>query len=347
MPELHASVSRERMQAAEIIRRYARSPLDLMKLWPPKFYAFSASGRAVIAYQVACNVAISLGDPVGPEAEIESNARRFAQLCAQKRWALAFYRTTPEFLPVCDRLQLRKLKIGDDAIVDLSEFSLRGKSKRDIRSKARQFEQSGIQVVNYQPPLSATTIAKLRAVSDEWLRIPGRRERTFTVGYFDSDYLRSTPVLAVVDPAGTILAFMNLISVNTTEITGDLVRRRAATPNGITDYLFLNFLKYAREREYRRVNLGLAPMTGSKGTECATMEERVIHGLFQKLNTVFRFRGLSRYKAKFVTSWEPRYLIYRNLFDLFRIALALRRVSELKQNREESWGPRQSPVGWR
>ena len=326
-----AFVSRGCKQATQVVEQYARSPLDIFKWWPLMSYVFSPSGRCVIAYRVANNTAIALGDPVGPGTEIETTVRRFVQICDEKRWGVAFYRTRPDFLSVYSSLQLRKVKIGDDAIVDLCDFSLEGKSKRDVRSKAHHFEDLGIRVVEFQPPLPADTIAQLKIVSDEWLKIPGRRERAFTVGHFDPDYLRCTPVLAVVDLAGTILAFINLISINISEITGDLMRRRSDVPNGVMDYLFVKFLQYARERGYSRVSLGMAPMTGFKDGECATLEERLIHGLFQKLNFLFSFRGLYQYKAKFATCWEPRYLIYRNLMQLPHTALALRRLSEIEE----------------
>jgi phosphatidylglycerol lysyltransferase len=309
--------------------------VDIFKLWLRNSYVFSASNSCVIAYQVANNTAIALGDPVGPENEVEETLRRFLQICKWKGWGAAVYRARPDFLPVYSHLNLKKLKIGDDAIVALSEFSLEGKSKRDLRSKAHQFQEAGIEVVDYQPPLLPGTIAQLKTVSDEWLTIPRRRERTFTVGYFDPLYLRSTAVLAVVDLSGTILAFINLISVNPTEITGDLMRRRADVPNGIMDYLFIKFFQYARARGYSRVSLGMAPMTGFKEEERATLEERAIHGLFQKLNFLFNFRGLYRYKAKFATSWEPRYLVYRNLLQLPGTARALRQLSEIKSQNDE------------
>jgi lysylphosphatidylglycerol synthetase-like protein (DUF2156 family) len=35
---------------------------------------------------------------------------------------------------------MKTLKIGDDAILNLPEFSLQGKSKREVRSKVRQLE---------------------------------------------------------------------------------------------------------------------------------------------------------------------------------------------------------------
>jgi phosphatidylglycerol lysyltransferase len=325
----------ERAIAREIVRQYARTPLDLFKLWPDKSYFFSPSQRCVIAYRVADNTAIALGDPVGPEAEIGATARGFLEMCRENGWTVAFYQTLPDFLPVYRGLRLKRLKIGDDAMVDLPDFSLQGKSKRELRCKVRQLEAMGIHSREFQLPVPDDIIAQLKAVSDQWLRIPGRKERRFTLGQFDSDYLRSKPVLVVVDSVGTVLAFINLISVDRGEITGDLMRRRTDAPNGTMDYLFIKLFLYARERGYARVSLGMAPMTGFEEREEVTAEERAIHGLFQKLDFFFSFRGLYRYKAKFATSWEPRYLVYGNVLELPRTALALRRLSEIKKEKDE------------
>jgi len=321
--------SGERARTESAVEQYARTPLDLFKLWPEKSYCFSSSGHSVIAYRLAAKVAVALGDPVGPEREIEPTVRRFLQMCGEKGWGIALYQTLPDFLPMYRRLHLKKLKIGDEAIVDLEEFSLEGKSKRELRSKLHHFEDLGFRVVEYQPPVPDAVIAQLKVVSDQWLEIPGRRERSFTVGHFDPGYLRTKPILAVVDSAGAVLAFINLISVNQSVITGDLMRRRTDVPNGVMDYLFVKLFGYAKENGYARVSLGMAPMTGFQVHEEATLEERMIHGLFQKLNFIFSFRGLRHYKAKFATSWEPRYLIYRSSTELPRIALALRLISEI------------------
>jgi phosphatidylglycerol lysyltransferase len=335
---------RERALASEIVQQYARTPLDLFKLWPDKSYFFSPSQRCVIAYRVADDTAIALGDTVGPEAEIGATVRDFVEMCRENGWGVAFYQTLPVFLPMYLRLGMKKLKIGDDAMVDLPDFSLQGKSKRELRSKVRQLEAMGIHAREFQPPVPDSIIAQLKAVSDQWLRIPGRRERSFTLGQFDPEYLRSKPVLVVLDSAGTLLAFINLISVNRSEITGDLMRRRTDAPNGTMDYLFIKLFLYARERGYARVSLGMAPMTGFEEREEATPEERAIHGLFQKLDFLFSFRGLHHYKAKFATSWEPRYLIYKNVLQLPRTALALRRLSEIREEKDERGGSEEEPM---
>jgi lysylphosphatidylglycerol synthetase-like protein (DUF2156 family) len=47
------------------------------------------------------------------------------------------------------------------------------------------------------------------------------------------------------------------------------------------------------------------------------------------MNFVFSYAGLMHYKAKFASVWEPRYIIFRRVLDLPRVALALAKVSEL------------------
>jgi hypothetical protein len=48
----------------------------------------------------------------------------------RSQWAAACYQTLPDFASPYLRLRLKKLKIGDDAMGDLLNFSLDSKSKR-------------------------------------------------------------------------------------------------------------------------------------------------------------------------------------------------------------------------
>jgi phosphatidylglycerol lysyltransferase len=329
-------VPRERARARIIVQRYGRTSLDRFKLWPDKSYFFCSSQRCVIAYKVGANVALVLGDPVGPEEEIETTIRDFLQMCHQNGWSVGFYHALPDFLPVYRRVGMHTLKIGDDALVQLTAFCLEGKSKRDFRRKISQLEAAGIRAVEYQPPIPDHILAQLKVVSDEWLQIPGRRERSFTLGHFDPAYLRSTPIFAVLDKDGNVLAFMNLISTHKgNEISGDLIRRSTHAPNGTMDYLLAKVFLHLKEKGYESFNLGMAPMAGFHEREEATAEERAIHRFFQQLNFLFSFRGLRFYKAKFDPIWSPRYLVYRNILELPRLALALRLVSEIKASEHD------------
>jgi len=337
---------RERAMARGIVEAHGRSSLDFFKFWPDKSFFFSRSRRSFVAYGVGTHFAIALADPVGPEAETEEIVSDFVEFCRDNDWGSAFHQTLPDFLPIYEKLGFKKLKVGDDAIVDLARFSLDGKERKGFRHTINKLEDAGIRYRWYEPPLPDEIVAKAKDVSDDWLRIPGRRERRFALGTFEPAYIRSTPVGAAVDAGGKILAFTNQIpSYAKGEATIDLMRHRADAPAGVMDYVFVELFLRMKEHGFARFNLGMAPMSGFQEHENASVEERAVHAFFQRLNFLFSYRGLKRYKAKFADTWEPRYAIYRNPIDLPRMALALSRVSEMKQETAHEIAPPGEEVG--
>jgi phosphatidylglycerol lysyltransferase len=174
-------------------------------------------------------------------------------------------------------------------------------------------------------------LKQLREVSDEWLRLPGRREHAFSLGRFDPAYLRSTPIATAEDAGGRVLAFVNVIpSYHLGEATIDLMRHRVDAPNGVMDFLFVKLMLRDRDESYTRFNFGLAPMSGFREREEASAMERFVYQFFQRLKFLFSFGGLKAYKAKFASGWEPRDMIYRHALDLPKVGVALGKVSRLK-----------------
>lgn len=322
----------EIVRARELVRKHGRCLQDFFKYYPDKSFYFARSGRAFVAYSVGKNFAVALGDPVAPAEELEATIREFAEYCRNNDWGLAFHQALPDFLPVYRKLGFKKLKIGDEAIVDLK--GLGGGSKklgRELR-RASALDKLGLCAKIYDPPVSDEILHAAKEVSEEWLEIPGRRERRFTLGRFDPHYLRTTPIFAVYNKDGRMLAFGTLLhSYRPGEASLDLMRRRAEGPNGIMDYLFLKLFLYLKEQGYERFNMGLAPMAGFQEKEEASREEKAVHFFLQRLNFMFSYKGLRDYKAKFASFWEPRYEVYRNVLDLPRLAIALGSVTEIRE----------------
>jgi len=319
----------ERDHAAELLDTYGRSSLDYFKLWPDKSLFFAESGRAFVAYRVAGAFAVVLGDPVGPEAEIENVLREFITYCRNNGWRVAFHQTSPDFLPIYQQLRFRRFKLGEDAIVDLTQISLTGGANKTLRKTVNRMENQGVRIVYQEPPLPDDLLAQAQAVSDEWLQMPGRRERTFTQGQFEPEYVRSTPLFAAVDAEGTMLAFVNLVpSYRDGEATFDLMRRRQDLHAKLMDYLFIQLFLFEKEQGYSTLNLGMAPFGESQEGETPTREEKLIYGFAQHMNSLFAFEGLRNYKAKFAHRWEPAYTFYRSPLDLPRLGLVLSQLTE-------------------
>ncbi len=319
----------DHVQAEAIVGLHGRTPLDYFKLWPDKSYHFSPSRRSVVAYRVACSVAISLGDPVGPLDETEGTIRSFLGFCADDGWNAAFHQVLPDFLPLYRRLGLRVLKIGEEALVDLDRFAARTSLQRSFRRLRRRLGARGYRVSREPGPHSALVLDEAEEVSRDWLSLPGRRERAFTLGRFDRGYLARQPLVLVRDPAGRLVAFANQVpDVRLGVATVDLMRRRRDAPNGLMDYLFAELMLLMRREGYRWFSLGLAPLAGLAGQPDVGLAERAVHEVYEHVTGIFSFKGLRQYKAKFEPAWEERFLVYqKGPLTCLRTVLALGRIT--------------------
>ncbi|HET8524499.1 MAG TPA: phosphatidylglycerol lysyltransferase domain-containing protein, partial [Thermomicrobiales bacterium] len=251
----------ERARARHLIETYGDSSLDFFKTWPDKVFFFSSTGKGVVAYAITMSTAIALGDPVATdETEFQTVLAEFLDFCDANGWRAAFHQVPPGHLADYREAGLGVLKIGEEAVVHLPDFSLRGTKMKSLRAVVNRFEREGLRSAWYPPPLGDALLGQVRAVSDEWLTLPGRRERGFTLGQFVDDYVRLTPIMTVEDADGHILAFANVIPDGADgEATIDLMRHRASLPNGVMDFLFIRLLEHFKEAGYSTFSLGMAP----------------------------------------------------------------------------------------
>jgi phosphatidylglycerol lysyltransferase len=242
---------------------------------------------------------------------------------------VAFHAIVPDLLDVYRAQGFRILKIGEEAMVDLATFTTRTALAGDFRRVRNRAARTGLTVARHDPPHPAALMHEVEDISNEWLSIPGRRERTFTLGRFERPYLASSPLVVARDTDGTALAFVNLIPCYPeTDATIDLMRHRVRVPNGTMDFLFLELL-IGLARTHRRFSLGLAPLSGVGDRPGASIEERAVHQIYEHVNRFFSYKGLRSYKAKFEPIWEERFLAYSGPpTTLIQVGLALSRLTE-------------------
>lgn len=317
----------ERQRARAIVEQYGRSSLARFTLLEDKSYYFSPSGQTVIAYVPKGRGAIALGDPIGPPEDWQEALVGFQQFCDRNDWHPAFYQVRPDDLALYHSLGLQTLKIGEEAVVNLHQFTLTGKIGQNFRTVLNKFARQGYRVSYYAPPISQELIAELRAISDDWLSHLQGAEKKFSLGWFDPDYLQDCEIAVVEDGLGTPIAFTNLIpEYHLNAVTIDLMRYRDHGERGVMDFLFVSLLQHFQARGYDRFNLGLVALTGMEETSRPRRLERGLHYLYAHLNQFYNFQGLRTYKEKFHPDWEPRYLVYPRLADLPDIIIALVRA---------------------
>ncbi len=317
----------EREAAKIIIEQYGRSSLAHLCLLADKNYYFSPSGKTVIAYVPKGRGAISLGDPIGNPEDLRDAVLSYREFCDYNDWYPAFYQTLPDNLELYKSLGFKALKIGEEAIVDLKNFSTQGKAGRNLRNSLNRFNKLGYQTKFYQPSISQELLDKLKIVSDQWLNQIQGSEKQFSLGWFDDDYLRNCTIATVENKSGEIIAFANVIpEYQINEITIDLMRKIDQTEHGVMEFLFISLFQHYKALNYESFNLGLSALTGLKTNRESPRLERALDYLSQHLNRFYNFQGVHGFKNKFNPRWEPRYLIYPSLGTLPDVIVALVRA---------------------
>jgi phosphatidylglycerol lysyltransferase len=267
---------------------------------------FSESGQAFIMYGVEGRSWIAMGDPVGDEEEKSELIWKFRELCDQHAGWTVFYEVQKENLHLYLDLGLTLLKIGEEARVDLQDFSLEGGSRKWMRKMMRRVEAEDccFELVHDPAPI----LPELRAISDAWLSEKKAREKGFSLGFFAEDYVRRFPV-AVVKREGRIVAFSNIWeSAGRQELSVDLMRHALDAPSGVMDYMFSHLMIWGQQEGYRWFNLGMAPLSGLENRALGTLWNRVGALAYRFGEDYYNFQGLRQYKEKFDPVWEPTYL---------------------------------------
>ena len=314
--------------ARDLVEKYGRSSLDYFKTYYDKLLFFTTDREAFVSYQTAGNYAVVLEDPVcsGPEKMI-SAIREFDAFCADNGLKSIFYRVPESSLPVYQQLNKKSLLIGQEAVLDLTSFTIEGKEKKSIRTSSNKQKELGYQVKVYQPPLRDGLIQKIHSVSNEWQKERHYDELVFSQGVFDVSELKNQILIVVENQEEKVLAFANLIpDYAPGEATYDLIRNARGTPNGLIEFLMAEMFFYMKAAGYRSADLGFSAMSGIE--EGKSFPEKSIRFAYEKLSAFSHYKGLKEFKDKFGPSWHNKYLIYSHDYDLFNVPAALRKVTK-------------------
>lgn len=285
---------------------------DASLLWTgDKRVFFSGAGNAFLMFQIRGRSWVVMGDPIGAPEEFDDLLTRFLAECDRHAGRPVFYCVRQDNAERYRRAGLNLLKLGEEAVVDLSAFSMQGSHRAKLRSELRAAAKLGCVVEVLNPEDVRPILPELREVSDAWLAARKVREKSFSLGAFDDEYVARFPV-AVSRRHGQIIAFASLwASGGRGEVKVDLMRRRSDTPRTVMSQLFVESMLWAQAHNYSTFSLGMAPLSGLCTEEAAPFWECVGHFLHSHGESFYNFQGLRQFKVRFKPDWQPRYIASR------------------------------------
>jgi lysyl-tRNA synthetase class 2 len=315
---------------ALLARHGERDSLGYFALRRDKAVIWSPSGKAAIAYGVGGGVTLASGDPIGdPEAwpgAIEAwlrEARRHA-------WTPAVMGASEEAGTVYARHGLDALELGDEAIVDRSDFTLEGRAMRGVRQAHKRVRRAGYTVrVRRHEDIPDAEMAALTDKADQWR--DGETERGFSMalGRLGDPADGRCVMLECHDSEGEPRAVLSFVPWGERGLSLDLMRRDRDSENGLMEFMVIELLLGAEEIGVERVSLNFAMFRSvfERGTRLgAGPVLRLWCSVLTFLSRWWQLESLYRANAKYRPVWEPRYLLFEKSADLPRIGIAAARA---------------------
>ncbi|MDN4494844.1 phosphatidylglycerol lysyltransferase domain-containing protein [Ureibacillus aquaedulcis] len=268
--------------------------------------------NVLIVYKQIFDKYVVLGDPIGDESNFHTAIKEFNEFCKGNRVKPIYYQVNPLYMQLYHDAGFRFMKLGEEAIIKLNDFSLAGKKGAKLRTRVNKFARNGFTFRVVEPPHSSKLISEIKSISDCWLGT--EKEKGFSVVSFCEEYVSRFPIALLHNPDGKIIAFATLATDYKQTITIDLMRNCRQSPHGTMDVLFTNIIIWAKDAGYPKCSLGMAPLANVGNCKHSFISEKTIRFVYHYGNKKYNFRGLKEFKGKFATDWEPKYLAYKKSF---------------------------------
>jgi lysyl-tRNA synthetase class 2 len=311
----------------ELLGTYGeRDSLGYFALRRDKLVIWSATGKSCIAYRVVSGVMLASGDPLGDPEAWPGAITAFMTEAERHAWVPAVLACSELGGEVWTReTGMSALEFGDEAVVEVADFSLEGRSMRNVRQMVNRVERAGyvceIKRVHDLAPDSATSFRRQAA---SWRGAETERGFSMALGRLgDPSDADCVAVAATKD--GVLRAFLHFVPWGTDGLSLDLMRRDRAADAGLNEYLITSALQACPGLGVTRVSLNFAVFRSALergGRLGAGPIIRAWRSVLIFASRWFQIESLYRFNAKFQPDWVPRFVVYPGAGDLPRIAIA-------------------------
>ena len=327
--------ARDEERARTLLKAHGGSTMAWMTLWQGNTYWFSPTGNSYVAYRVDSGVAVTVGDPVGPPAELGQTVQGFIESCTSNGITPCFYSVGGKVRGLTAALGFFSLQVAEETVLPLGSLAFKGRKFQDIRTALNAARKQGIRAQWIRYPTAPPAVRdQLRVISEEWVADKEMPEMGFTLGGLEEVDDPEVRCLLAVDDDGTVHAVTSWLPVYrdgmVTGWTLDFMRRRGSGFRLGMDFLIASAALSLQDEGSRFLSLSGAPLARTINRETdgggSPVMDRLLDLLGATLEPVYGFRSLLAFKSKFAPEYVPLFMTYPDPAALPAIANALTRA---------------------
>jgi lysyl-tRNA synthetase class 2 len=315
----------------ELLRESGQADsLSYFALRDNKTVIWSKNGKVAIPYSVVSGVMISTGDPIGDFESWPSAMELFVAEADKHGWVPAIYGCTEKAGEIWVReSNFDALEIGDEAIVDVSSFSIEGPVMKNVRQtlnriRRLEYEAKSATIAD----LPETKRLEMSRFMQSWRKADTERGFSMALGRF-CDPMDPDCLVVWAEKSGQIMAIFQFVPWGSNSYSLDLMRRSPEADTGVSELLIIEAIEVAKQNNYSEISLNFASFRSifERGKKLgAGPVTRANHKLLLFLSRFFQMESLYRFNAKFSPRWEPRFIVFPGLGNLVRVGYAVLRI---------------------
>ncbi|HWG65486.1 MAG TPA: phosphatidylglycerol lysyltransferase domain-containing protein [Streptosporangiaceae bacterium] len=303
-----------------------RDSLGYFTLRSDKSVIWSPTGKSCIGYRVVSGVMLAAADPLGDPEAWPGAIHAFLDEAAAHAWVPAVMGCGELAAEVwCREAGLSALELGDEAVMEVADFSLKGRSMRNVRQMVNRVERSGyVAEVRRVGDVAPEQLAEFNRQADAWRGSHTERGFSMALGRVGGRGDERC-VIATATENGVLRAVLHFVPWGSDGLSLDLMRRDRSAQAGVNDFLIVEAIKAADDLGIKRISLNFAVFRSAleRGERIgAGPVLRAWRGVLVFASRWFQIESLYKFNAKFCPIWVPRFFVFPSTKDAPRVGLA-------------------------
>lgn len=291
-----------------------------------KSVMWSPTKKSCIAYRVVGGVMLASGDPLGDPEAWPPAIDAFLQEAKRHAWMPAVMGCSEQGGEIWVRESgLLALEMGDEAIVEVDEFTLEGRAMRNVRQMITRIERKGyVATLRKMSHLSEDERVQVFNASNSWRKGDVERGFSMALGRL-TDPSDDECYIVMAHVEGVLKGILHLVPWGKDGLSLDLMRRDRDADPGVNELMIVSALQQAPKFGITRISLNFAAFRSiiERGERLgAGPITRLMRNVLIFISRWLQIDSLYRFNAKFRPIWEPRFLVYPRQSDLPKIGLA-------------------------
>ncbi|SES00990.1 lysyl-tRNA synthetase, class 2 [Propionibacterium cyclohexanicum] len=274
---------------------------------------FASSRRAAISYRVVGGVSLAGGDPLGEPGQWPAVIDAWLDEARKYGWLPGVLACGEEAGRMFAERGLDVLQLGDEAIIDVEQFTLQGRTMKPVRNVVNHAKRDGLSVDCLRAKdLSAVEAAEVRTRADAWRDGPVERGFSMALGRF-GDPADGECVLVRARVQGELVGLLYMVPWGTDGLSLDLMRRKPDAPNGVVESMVAGLVEWGRDNRIGHISMNFAVLRDifERGEQLgASLGAKVSYSVLKFASRFFQLDSLYRSNRKYQPRWLPRYICY-------------------------------------